>query len=424
MALFNNFPWTNFHELNLDWIVQQVKEIHASFPEGLIGIPKGGTGADNAEDARANLGIIAPNIPMAEGGTTTLDQEISRLEDNINTLADDVKYRIFRLVADLGLTSGTATLSSCWAAMSIGDILIAPPSEFTSEQVPENTGSVVLVRTGGTSGSLRFYGSRTYEQQFVNNYPSGIWNLIVNNTDIIPLNRGGTGASTAEQARQNLGIDFSGTVLSVAGVGADTAGNVPLKLDNLVYNTLSELGLASGSTLAAVWTALPNNSLLIANAADIADPPSNQPGTLEIYKGTSDIPGFIRFYSKVDTYNDYAMYMTAAGDPTGVWKEIINTNYTTAQCSTSFSASLNQLVKWGPFVILKLRLTKTTTTNNNVANIPEGYRPATPQFLRIGTYPQGGTTPDVIPVDIGTNGEITTRTTFAGEVTINLVYET
>ena len=322
MPLYENFPYTNFHELNLDWLVEKVASLEAAFPEGTIGIPKGGTGADNAAQARENLGIIAPNIPIAEGSTSTIDQEISRLEDNLNSLSGDIKYRIFRLVTDLGLTSGTATLASCWAAMSTGDILITPPSEFAPDQIPENSGSVVLVRDAGTSGSLRFYGSRTYEQEFQNNYPTGIWHTILNDTDIIPVSKGGTGAATAAEARQNLGIDFSGTVLSVAGVGADTAGNVPLKLDNLVYNALSELGLASGSTLAAVWTALPENSLLIANAAEISDPPVSDAGSLEVYKGSSTIPGFIHFYGKESTTGNFIMHLTTAGIPDGIWTPV------------------------------------------------------------------------------------------------------
>lgn len=322
MPLYENFPYTNFHELNLDWLVERVQALEAAFPEGTIGIVKGGTGATTAEGARENLGIIAPNIPIAEGSSSTLDQEISRLEDNINSLAGDIKYRIFRVVTDLGLTSGTATLAGCWAAMSPGDILIAPPSEFAPGQIPENSGSLVLVRNAGTSGSLRFYGNRTYEQEFQNNYPTGIWHTILNDTDIIPINKGGTGAATAAEARQNLGIDFTGTVLSVAGVGADTAGNVPLKLDNLVYNALSELGLASGSTLAAVWTALPENSLLIANAAEISDPPVNAAGSLEVYKGSSTVSGFIRFHGKESNTGDYAMYLSSAGAPSGTWEEI------------------------------------------------------------------------------------------------------
>lgn len=350
MPLYENFPYTNFHELNLDWLVERVQALEAAFPAGTIGIVKGGTGATTAEGARENLGIIAPNIPIAEGSSSTLDQELSRLEDNINSLAGDIKYRIFRVVTDLGLTSGTATLAGCWAAMSPGDILIAPPSEFAPEQIPENSGSVVLVRNAGTSGSLRFYGNRTYEQEFQNNYPTGTWHTILNDTDIIPVSKGGTGANTPEAARQNLGIDFTGTVLSVAGVGADSAGNVPLKLDNLIYNALSELGLASGSTLAAVWTALPENSLLIADAAEISDPPVSDAGSLEIYKGTSTVPGFIRFHGKESSTGDYAMYLSSAGAPSGTWEEVggAGVDYPS---SNSIKFSNGIIIAWGEVTV-------------------------------------------------------------------------
>ena len=27
MGLFENFPWTNFHDLNLDWILEEVKKL-------------------------------------------------------------------------------------------------------------------------------------------------------------------------------------------------------------------------------------------------------------------------------------------------------------------------------------------------------------------------------------------------------------
>lgn len=343
MPLYENFPYTNFHELNLDWLVEKVASLEAAFPEGTIGIPKGGTGADNAAQARENLGIIAPNIPVAEGSTSTLDQEISRLEDNINSLAGDIKYRIFRVVTDLGLTSGTATLSSCWAAMSIGDILIAPPSEFASGQVPENSGSVVLVRDAGTSGSLRFYGARTYEQEFQNNYPTGIWHTILNDTDIIPVNKGGTGAATAAEARQNLGIDFSGTVLSVANVGADTAGNVPLTAADLdvkmkLYTSITDpdIGLPSGSTVIAVWNALPANTRIVFPRSEVSNPPEDSAGVIDICKtGPNSNLGWILYHAQQESVGDYQMYLTSAGVPSGTWKKLGGTEYIdfTSQCT-------------------------------------------------------------------------------------------
>lgn len=327
MPLYENFPYTNFHELNLDWLVERVQALEAAFPEGTIGIVKGGTGATTAEGARENLGIIAPNIPIAEGSTSTIDQELARLEDNINSFAADIKYRIFRVVTDLGLTSGTATLPSCWAAMSIGDILIAPPSEFAPGQIPENSGSVVLVRDAGTSGSLRFYGDRTYEQPFTNNYPSGTWHTLLNETDVIPVSQGGTGASTAAEARQNLGIDFSGTVLSVANVGADTAGNVPLTAADLdvkikLYTSITDpdIGLPSGSTVTAVWNALPTNCRVVFPRSEVSNPPEDSAGVIDICKtGPNSNLGWILYHAQQESVGDYQMYLTSSGVPSDTW---------------------------------------------------------------------------------------------------------
>ena len=343
MPLYENFPYTNFHELNLDWLVERVAALEAAFPEGTIGIPKGGTGADNA---RENLGISADNIPMAEGSTSTLTQEISRLEDNINSLAGDIKYRIFRVVTDLGLTSGTATLSSCWAAMSIGDILIAPPSEFAPGQVPENSGSVVLVRDAGTSGSLRFYGARTYEQEFQNNYPIGIWHTILNDTDIIPVNKGGTGAATAAEARQNLGITFDGVVVSVANVPAEeSTGNVPLTAADLdvkmkLYTSITDpdIGLPTSSTVTAVWNALPANSRVVFPRSEVSNPPVDAAGVIDIAKtGPNSNLGWILYHGQQQSTGDYQMYLTSAGAPSGTWKKVgadaVETIDLTSQCT-------------------------------------------------------------------------------------------
>lgn len=35
MGFFNNFPYTNFHEMNLDWIVKQVNDLIEKYP-GMI----------------------------------------------------------------------------------------------------------------------------------------------------------------------------------------------------------------------------------------------------------------------------------------------------------------------------------------------------------------------------------------------------
>lgn len=38
MGVFNNFPYTNIHELNLDWIIKKVKELDDEVNEKLDSI--------------------------------------------------------------------------------------------------------------------------------------------------------------------------------------------------------------------------------------------------------------------------------------------------------------------------------------------------------------------------------------------------
>ena len=404
MPLYDQFPYTNFHELNLDWIVQKVTNLEAAFPEGTVGISKGGTGADNSTQARENLGIIASNIPLEDGGNYMMDTAIADLENSINALADDVKYRIFRLVSDLGLTSGTATLTSCWAAMSTGDILIAPPSEFAPNQVPENAGSLIMVRNAGTSGSLRFYGNRTYEKQFSNNFPSGTWKQILNNTDIIPVNQGGTGATNAAQARQNLGIDFSGTVLSVCNIGADTAGNIPLTapdvgIDYTLYSDVTDLGIPSGSNISAIYTVLPDHSRILFPSTQAGDAPTGKMGIIEIVKNTINNIGFIAFHGYRQTDPEYVMPFSS-NTPSGTWKQITRTisykDITTGTISVPMGISAVAVdfevpTGWKIFNIVIQTGSTVGLRNNIVASCPNYNNPTRMILNNTGNSMESGT---------------------------------
>lgn len=325
MGLFNNFPWTNFHELNLDWIVKQVKEIQAAFPEGLVGIPKGGTGADNAADARANLGIYASEIDMAPDDSRVISLVMGYLEDQIG----EINYRIFKTVQDLGLTPGSVSIASTWTAMSSGDVVLCPPDEFSPGACPESYGTLMMIRSGGNSGCCLFFGAtHQYRINYISNYPTGTWEQIYTDADIVPITNGGTGADNAADAIQNLGIDFSGTVLSVAGVGADPTGNVPLQVSDLIYKSITDLGIAAGSTLNAVWNSLSDDAVLIAPSSEIDNPPGD--GTIFIYKGNTSTPGRIEFWAEEQSTGDAQMYLTSSGVPTNTWTryfKILNFEY-------------------------------------------------------------------------------------------------
>lgn len=321
MALFPHFPWTNFHELNLDWLINKVKEISEQIPEGLIGIPKGGTGASTPAGARENLEIYAVNIKTAADDPETVDARLVQLNNDLLSLAGDLQYTLYKSVTKLGLTAGTATLGAAWTAMSNGNILIAQPSDFVPAEMPETSGALVMIRNGGTSGSIRFYGSRTYEMAFAANYPSGTWHTLVNDNDVIPISKGGTGATTAEEAISNLGIDFSGTVLSVAGIGADPNGNVPLKISNLVPVDISSFGIPSGSTVQAVYTVMPDHSAVVLPASQIGNAPNNN-GIIAIMKDSTNNLASIEFHGKNLSAGDFKMYLNSSNAPSGTWVRI------------------------------------------------------------------------------------------------------
>lgn len=325
MPLFENFPYTNFHELNLDWLIKKIQDIEASFPEGTIGIDKGGTGATNTADARTNLEIYANTVHLSNLDSTTISSALASLASSLSNLAGDINYRIFRSVTDLGQTAGTATLGGCWTAEAVGDILIANPSDFTPTQMPETSGSVILVKNGASSGSLRFYGTDTYEMAFSANYPSGIWKKLYSDADVIPVSNGGTGADNAADALVNLGINFTGTVLSVAGVGADLAGNVPLTLLDTVYTSITDIGLAVGSTIIAVWTALQNGEMAIFPTTEIASPPSETSGVVIVMKQDNlSNHGYIKCIDR-DSGQEWNMGFTGTV-PTGTWIRVLTTS--------------------------------------------------------------------------------------------------
>ena len=86
MGLFNHFPYTNFHELNIDWLMQQVKKIpdqnlfivNAKTSHGVTTLDRT---FDEINDARLNKDLIAlkynygttfPTVQSTDSGHTVI----------------------------------------------------------------------------------------------------------------------------------------------------------------------------------------------------------------------------------------------------------------------------------------------------------------------------------------------------------------
>lgn len=79
MGLFEHFPYTNFHQLNLDWIVRQLKKKEDRV-EALEG---------RMDQAEADIDALEGRMDTAEGNITNLNNQINGsggLKDRVTTL--------------------------------------------------------------------------------------------------------------------------------------------------------------------------------------------------------------------------------------------------------------------------------------------------------------------------------------------------
>ena len=375
MSLFNNFPWTNFHELNLDWLLKKVAAMEQAFPEGTVGISKGGTGATTAEDARANLGVYGINIPMNPVDPTTIDDAIQGVAGDLDTLITSLnaglKYKLFSSVSDIGQTPGTATILTCWIAMSAGEALICAPDQLYPGECPETYGTLILIRSGATSGYCLFAGEdHLYRKTYSSNAPQAGWEQVYTDGDIVPITNGGTGADNATDALANLGIDFSGTVLSVAGVGADPTGDVPLTLLDIVYTDVTDLGLVSGSAVSAVWSTMAAGSVAVIPESEIATPPGTGKGIVIIVKeDNADSTGMIKCFDR-NSGKEWNMGFSA-GSPSGTWDAVVkesmlqihNVGFTSTTFNAGGAKSITATPTWNgkaPLAIVGVRTGNTS----------------------------------------------------------------
>jgi len=126
-----------------------------------------------------------PTAPTATSGTSTTQiattQFVDNAIDSINLAdlgavsTDDVKWKIYDTVEDIGLTVGSATISSVLTAMVNKTILIAPANHFASTEVPSVYGYVEIVRYDITKVSIEFHGKES---------PNGIWYMFITSTGV------------------------------------------------------------------------------------------------------------------------------------------------------------------------------------------------------------------------------------------------
>ena len=137
--------------------------------------------------------------------------------------------------------------------------------------------------------------------------------LINEHNDIIGFDTMATTASTITGAINELKLSTDGTAASLA----TAIGDRNLK----TYTSVTQLNLVSGSaTIAAAYSALSLNSMLVAAASEFASAqvPATT-GVIKIIKGSAASIAIIQYYAKENGGLSRCMYLDSSNVPTGTW---------------------------------------------------------------------------------------------------------
>lgn len=144
MAIWQQFPFTNFHQENLDWVLNSVKNLD----ERVDTLEASGTVTKDyvdEQDAQLDEKIVAER-----SARTTNDQilqnQITAHTTTIGRLADDVNTA----KANIGTKSVVPNFNTLWAVIGDYPATQALGSKLMQVQTNEQTNSRAIAGTGGT----------------------------------------------------------------------------------------------------------------------------------------------------------------------------------------------------------------------------------------------------------------------------------
>ena len=173
---------------------------------GVFPIERGGTGADNAEDARANLGITLETLGAAPAGHT-------------HNMGDMMDGQVPIEKGGTGADTAEGAREALGAVSKTGDTLTGEYKIVVPEFEDDGEGVIALERTFAESGTYRAtitvsedgaldinWNSPNDDRAGISIHKTRIWL-----TPALDVENGGTGARTAPEALANLGIIVSET---------------------------------------------------------------------------------------------------------------------------------------------------------------------------------------------------------------------
>lgn len=229
-----------------------------------------GTGTAFARnDHRHELNVPTGGVPADLGTASQGSANTYSRSDHVHKMPSapdvgalspsDVQYKVYDSVADLGLTSGSATIAGAWSALGEGEILICDGADFASGERPASYGTVEIVKVSSSRGYIYFHGKEVASgdyRMFLNSssVPDGTWHKETVDQDTLAASAFSVTGVSGGTVTVNSAIRMGNIIMlsySVTTSGAPSSNNglychvvdATVKLDGVAPS----LGIGNGS---------------------------------------------------------------------------------------------------------------------------------------------------------------------------------
>lgn len=148
------FPYTDFNQINLDWMLEQFGIINSKIDKVDETYEKALELEEQIESAvettSQNVTASAENAATAGRYATAAQTSAEDAKELVNAIeAKQLNLMTFKSVTELGLASG-ATLTSIYQAMPAGSLIVIPSSEIASADAPAFNSVIFMARSTNT----------------------------------------------------------------------------------------------------------------------------------------------------------------------------------------------------------------------------------------------------------------------------------